>query len=99
MVLHFGPLMARCFLTLFALSAGRAWPRAWLSDSLPTLGRAGYTTQDSLPAVGQTLLDGLSTRKVPTEGFSGLYISSSFSKLCLAQTHRPTHHVPLCQRR
>src|SRR5262249_55480690 len=27
------------------------------------------STQNSLPAVGQTLLDGLSTRKVPTEGF------------------------------
>ncbi len=26
-------------------------------------------TQDSLPAVGQTLLDGLSTRRVPTKGF------------------------------
>src|SRR4029077_17339854 len=34
---------------------------AWLSDSRPTLRRAGYpaSTQDSLPAVGQTLLDGL----------------------------------------
>ena len=34
---------------------------AWLSDSLSTLRRAGYpaSTQDSLPAVGQTLLDGL----------------------------------------
>src|SRR5262249_20791815 len=36
---------------------------AWLSDSLSTLRSAGYPrpTQDSLPAVGQTLLDGLST--------------------------------------
>ena len=35
---------------------------AWLSASLSTLRRTGYpgTTQDSLPAVGQTLLDGLS---------------------------------------
>src|SRR5580700_397263 len=34
---------------------------AWLSDSLSTLRRVGYpdATQDSLPAVGQTLLDGL----------------------------------------
>src|SRR5262249_37207163 len=34
---------------------------AWRSDSLPTLRRVGYptTTQDSLPAVGQTLLGGL----------------------------------------
>src|SRR5262245_9959613 len=30
------------------------------------------------------------SRKVPTEGFRVLrYISSSFPKLCLAQTHRP----------
>jgi len=27
------------------------------------------STQDSLPAVGQTLLDGLSTRRVPSKGF------------------------------
>jgi hypothetical protein len=35
---------------------------AWLSVSLSTLRRAGYpaSTQDSLPAVGQTLLGGLS---------------------------------------
>ena len=34
---------------------------AWLSNSLSTLRRTGYpdSTQDSLPAVGQTLLDGL----------------------------------------
>ena len=34
---------------------------AWRSGSLSTLRRAGYpaSTQDSLPAVGQTLLDGL----------------------------------------
>ena len=44
---------------------------AWLSDSLSTLRRAGYpaTTQDSLPAAGQALPDGLSTRRVPTKGF------------------------------
>jgi hypothetical protein len=65
---------------------------AWLSDSLSTLRRGGYPapTQDSLPAAGQALLDGLFTRKVPTEGFRGFrYISSSFPKLCLAQSHRP----------
>ena len=44
---------------------------AWLSDSLSTLRRTGYpaTTQDSLPAAGQALPDGLSTRKVPLKGF------------------------------
>src|SRR5687768_12728081 len=44
---------------------------AWLSDWLSTLRRTGYpaTTQDSLPAAGQALPDGLSTRKVPTKGF------------------------------
>jgi hypothetical protein len=57
---------------------------AWLSDSLSTLRRVRYltTTQDSLPAAGQALLDGLSTRKVPMKGFrSASYISSSFPKL------------------
>jgi hypothetical protein len=49
----------------------------WLSDSLPTLRSAGYPrpTQDSLPAVGQTLLDGLSTRRVPMRGFKVLTTS------------------------
>jgi hypothetical protein len=44
---------------------------AGLSDSLATLRSAGYPrpTQDSLPAVGQTLLDGLFTRRVPMRGF------------------------------
>src|SRR5262245_12840998 len=44
---------------------------AWLSDSLSTLRSAGCPrpTQDSLPAVGQTLLGGLSTRRVPKRGF------------------------------
>jgi hypothetical protein len=43
---------------------------AWLSDSLFTLRRAGChaSTQNSLPAVGQTLLDGLFTRRAPTKG-------------------------------
>ena len=50
---------------------------AWLPDSLSTLRSAGYPrpTQDSLPAVGQTLLDGLSTRRVPTKGFRVLTTS------------------------
>ena len=44
---------------------------AWLSDSLPTLRRPGYpdTTQDSLPAAGQALPGGLSTRKIPMKSF------------------------------
>ena len=65
---------------------------AWLSDSLSTLRRTGYpaTTQDSLPAAGQALPDGLLTRKVPTKGFrSASYISSPFPKLRLAQGSRP----------
>ena len=41
-----------------------------------------HPTQDSLPAVGQALPDGLSTRKVPMKGFrSASYISSPFPKL------------------
>ena len=39
-------------------------------------------TQDSLPAAGQALPDGLSTRRVPMKGFrAASYISSSFPKL------------------
>ena len=39
-------------------------------------------TQNSLPAAGQALPDGLSTRKVPMKGFrSASYISSSLPKL------------------
>jgi len=62
---------------------------AWLSDSLSTLRRVGYptTTQDSLPAAGQALPDGLSTRRIPTKGFRfASYISSSFPKLLAAIT-------------
>ena len=65
---------------------------AWLSDWLSTLRRTGYpaATQDSLPAAGQALPNGHSTRKVPTKGFrSASYISSSFPKLRLAQCSRP----------
>ncbi len=46
------------------------------SHSLP------HATQDSLPAVGQTLPDGLSTRRVTIEGFRFTSCqSSSFAKL------------------
>ena len=50
---------------------------AWLSDSLFSLRSAGYPrpTQDSLPAVCQTLLDGLVTRRVPMRGFRVLSTS------------------------
>jgi hypothetical protein len=38
-------------------------------------------TQNSLPAAGQALPDGLSTRKVPLKGFRSVsYISSSLPK-------------------
>ena len=64
---------------------------AWLSDSLSTLRRARYltTTQDSLPAVGQTLLDGLSTRKVSLKGFKVVVTSYSPFPSFLTQGHRP----------
>jgi len=44
---------------------------AWLLDWLPTLRSAGHPrpTQDSLPAAGQTLPGGLSTRKITLKGF------------------------------
>jgi len=44
---------------------------AWRSDWLSTLRSAGRpsTTQDSLPAAGQALPDGLSTRRAPPKGF------------------------------
>jgi hypothetical protein len=60
------------------------------SGSLSTLRRAGYpaSTQDSLPAAGQTLLDGILPAGLLVK-VSELYISSSFSKLRLAQSHRP----------
>jgi hypothetical protein len=39
-------------------------------------------TQDSLPAAGQALPDGLSTRRTPPKGFRfAFYISSPFPKL------------------
>ena len=62
---------------------------AWLSDSLSTLRSAGYpsTTQDSLPAAGQALPDGLSTRRVPTERFQSCFLTSHppFPSLLAAQ--------------
>ena len=47
-----------------------------LRHSLSTLRSVGYpsTTQDSLPAVGQTLPDGLATRRAPTKGLGLLDI-------------------------
>ncbi len=60
---------------------------AWLSDSLCTLRSAGYPrpTQHSLPAAGQALPDGLSTRRIPMKGFrSDSYISSPSPKLLAA---------------
>jgi hypothetical protein len=50
---------------------------AWLSGSLSTLRRAGYpaNAQDSLPAAGQALRDGLLTRRAPAKGFRVLTTS------------------------
>jgi hypothetical protein len=65
----------------------------WLSDWLSTLRSAGYpvTTQDSLPAAGQALPDGLSTRKVPMKGFkvTSLHLIL-LSQAFLAQSDTPT---------
>jgi hypothetical protein len=65
---------------------------AWLSDSLSTHHRVRYltTAQDSLPVVGQTLLDGLLTRRVSTKGFRVVVTSHSPFPSLLAQSHRPT---------
>jgi hypothetical protein len=62
---------------------------AWPSDSLSTLRSVDYsnTTQDSLPAAGQALLDGLLTRKVPMKGFKLHLIL--LSQACLAQAMQP----------
>src|SRR5262245_43412009 len=51
---------------------------AWLSDWLSPLRRAGYPrpAPDSLPAAGQALPDGLSTRRVPLKGFRGRFPTS-----------------------
>ncbi len=51
-------------------------------------------TQNSLPAAGQALPDGLSTRRIPMKGFRFVdYISSPFPKLCLAQCSRPKKYL------
>ena len=65
---------------------------AWLSDSLSTLRRTGYphTTQDSLPAAGQALPDGLSTRKTPAKGVKAANPSHPPFPSFLAQSHRPS---------
>jgi hypothetical protein len=65
---------------------------AWLSDWLSTLRGVGHPnpTQDSLPAAGQALPDGLYTRKVPTKGFKGVSLHLILlSQASLAQSHRP----------
>jgi hypothetical protein len=67
---------------------------AWLSDWLSTLRGAGYPrpAQDSLPAAGQALPGGLSTRRVPLKGFRGRFPTSHppFPSF-LPQSDRPTH--------
>ncbi len=64
---------------------------AWLSDSLCTLRRTGYprTTQHSLPAAGQALPDGLSTRRIPMKSFRVVNTSHPPFPSFLAQSHRP----------
>src|SRR5215472_14914470 len=49
---------------------------AWLSDWLSTLRGAGYPrpAQDSLPAAGQALPGGLSTRRVPLKAFRVIFL-------------------------
>jgi hypothetical protein len=55
-------------------------------------------TQDSLPAAGQALPDGLFTRKVPMKGFRfASYISSSFPKLLVAITSTDARNCDLGQ--
>jgi len=67
-------------------------PRLWCSLSTLRPGGRPPGTQDSLPAAGQALPDGLSTRRVPMKGFRvASYISSPFPKLCLAQSPRHRH--------
>jgi len=69
----------------FGFAAGTA-PNAWSASQ----GRSPGTTQNSFPAAGQALLDGILTRKVPMKGFKVVnYISFPFPKLCLAQLMQP----------
>jgi hypothetical protein len=42
--------------------------------------------QDSLPTAGQALSDGTFTRRVPSQSFRALYISSSLPRLILAHS-------------
>ena len=67
---------------------------AWLSDWLSPLRRAGYPrpAPDSLPAAGQALPGGLSTRRVPLKGFRGSIATSHppFPSF-LPQWDRPKH--------
>jgi hypothetical protein len=65
---------------------------AWLSDSLSTLRSTGYpdTTQDSLPAAGQALPDGLSTRRVPMKGFRSASLHLILLSQALLGTTAPT---------
>ena len=61
-------------------------------------------TQDSLPAAGQALPDGLSTRKVPMKGFKVVQNFSSPSPKLLgaiwstdaAKTDNSAHTIPIC---
>ena len=70
----------------------------WLSNSLRAPSEAWSaswcklpdTTQDSLPAVGQMLPDGLFTRKTPAKGFKAANTSHPPFPSFLAQSHRPT---------
>ena len=67
------------------------------SGSLPTLRRVGYPdpTQDSLPAAGQALLDGLLPAG-PLRKVSGCWLHPILlSQVCMAQSHRP-RQPPAC---
>ena len=62
---------------------------AWLSDSLSTLRSAGYPapTQDSLPAAGQALPDGLFHPQGSDERFQSCFLHLiPLSQACLAQS-------------
>ncbi len=64
-------------------------------------GSLPYATQDSLLAVGQTLPDGVPTRRVTLKGFRFTYMSSSpFTKLLGANTvyFSRNHATPGCYR-
>jgi hypothetical protein len=69
---------------------------AWLSDWLSTLRSVDYSipTQDSLPAAGQALPDGLLTRKIPLKGFK--VASLHLFLLSQASWH---NHALICRER